>query len=255
MKLVSQENLRQVLEERDAMAVINAFARSLRKKAYQIIHTHRYASVIEYEDLVSAGQLEIVQVLREGKFKYKPEQTEEHNWAQFVTFIEMRIKSAVMREKDNHAYPIHVRRGIVEKLRTTYQIIARRKQAPRSVIVNLIAYRCKATLHEAIHLSKIASLSFHQGLTYLSHFAEEGHSADDDYVDFDIPMGDENMDELVVTDLFTVLEVPFHRALLTRVIISNCSLHEIAKQYKLPFGYINKHYKLALARIKEEITQ
>lgn len=237
------------------MAVINAFAKSVRKKAYQIIHCHRYASVIGYEDLISAAQLEIVVVLREGKFKYLEDKDEACNWAMFVKLIEMRIKSAIMREKDNHAYPIHVRRGIVEKLRTVYQIVARKYQAPRSVIVNLVAFECNATLYEAVHLCKIASITFVGGLTYLSHFAEEGHQSDDDYVDYDVPMGDENMDNLLVTDLFAILEVPFQRALMTRVIISNWSLQEIAKQYKLPLGYVNKHYRLALSHIKEEITK
>jgi hypothetical protein len=255
MKLVTQDNLQSVLEQQDAMAVINAFQSLLRKKAKEIIRYRRYSGVIEQEDLLSAAHLDIVQLLREGKFKYLPEKGADDNFHMFTKIVGLRIHSAMMREKDSHSYPIKIRRSIIEKMRTAYEIVGSRRNAPRSVMVNMISHRCKVTIFEAVHLSKIASLSFFNGLTYLSGHNEDFQASDDDCMDYNIPCMDEGMENLVITDLFQVLRVPFQRTLMSRVVISGWSLPEIAKQYELPLGYVTKHYKIALNRIKEEVTQ
>ena len=67
MKLVTQDNLQSVLEQQDAMAVINAFQSLLRNKAHLIIRYRRYSGIIDADDLMSAAQLEIVQFMRQGR--------------------------------------------------------------------------------------------------------------------------------------------------------------------------------------------
>lgn len=240
---LTQENFRELITSKNYTEIIKCFGGLIGKYVGQVSKYIRNAT-IDRDDLESCAQMAIIQAV--DAFVFDPKQSDEGNRRMFLRLVELRIKTAVLDEKNRFISQIKLPRRLSAKLDKAYAIVQEAQDASVATLRRVIQAQCDVSFEEAAQLYRIACMVFLDCEKEVNDLFEG-----DAGTIMDIPVNDPFADELIFHNLKSALLSRGQTNLIDRLTIDNDSLVDCADEMGLPIDYLRGKCISAYLAIQE----